>query len=184
MNEKVIETVVIEGVTFEIIEKNRTLYAGFHSVAPSIEGEPDIYGAHNRYTEDKHLIVDAILPDCKSCLSIGYSNPVWEGKRPLEFMFGKETSNPKQLEGIYVFDSTPSQYIRIWDSKEALVLTKKLTGSDKCSFSMVHFFGLITHVFLSEKYGYQRNNTLGNHAMEYYFEDGRACVYLPVIKAK
>ena len=181
-NEKIIDTVVIEGVTFEIIEKSRTLYAGFHSVAPDNKSEPDIGDASDRYDGGKQMIEDAILPDCLCCLSIGYSNPVWQGKRPLEFMFGKETSNPEQPEGIYVFDSTPSQYIRLWASDEAWALTKKLTGEDKCP-GLVPFYGLIGHIFFTESYGYRRNNTTGNHAMSYYYDDGRACVYLPVVKA-
>ena len=178
-NEKVIDTVTIEGVTFEVIEKSRTLYAGFRSVAPDTENEPDIGRASGRYDEGKQKIVDAILPDCLCCLSIGYSNPVWEGKHPLEFMFGKETSNPAQPEGIYVFDSAPSKYIRVWASEEAWALTKKITGEDKCP-GLVPLYGLIGHIFFTDFYGYKRNNTTGNHAMSYYYDDGRSCVYLPV----
>ena len=181
-NEKVIETIEIEGVTFEIIEKGRTLCAGFRSVAPDNNSEPDIGDAYNRYKEGRQNIANPILPDCLSCLSIGYSNPFWEGKRPLEFMYGKETSNPEQPEGIYVFDGAPSQYIRVWASEEAWALTKKLTGEDECP-GLVPFYGLIGHLFFTESYGYKRNNTTGNHAMSYYYEDGRSCVYLPVIKA-
>ena len=182
--EKILDTIMVEGVTFEIIEKPRTLYAGFHTIAPSVDDMPNPGETFDRYNEGKQNIADALLPNCLSCISIGFSNPIYEGKRPLEFMHGKETANPNQPEGIYVFDSTPSQYIRLWDSNEALELMKKITDGEKCSFSMSHYFPLITQIFLTEQYGYERNNNTGNHGMEYYYEDGRACVYLPIIKAK
>jgi len=182
--EKVMETITIEGAVFEIVDKPRTLYAGYHTVASDVDAMPNPGETYARYNEGKENIADAALPNCLCCLSIGFSNPVYTGKLPLEFMHGKETSNPNQPEEIYVLDSTPSLYIRLWDSDEALEFMKKITGGEKCGFSMSHYFPLITQVFLTEQYGYERNNNTTNHGMEYYYEDGRKCVYLPVKKAQ
>ena len=72
--EKVTETIVIEGVNFEIVEKPRTLYAGFHTVAPNAKDMPNPGETYNRYNEGKQNIVDAISPDCLSLYWLFESN--------------------------------------------------------------------------------------------------------------
>ena len=71
--EKIIETVTIEEVDFTIIEKPKTIYAGFHSVASDIESEPDFEDAYKRFQEGHSKIIDSTTPECMICFSIGYT---------------------------------------------------------------------------------------------------------------
>ena len=39
--EKVMETITIEGAVFEIVDKPRTLYAGYHTTAADVDAMPN-----------------------------------------------------------------------------------------------------------------------------------------------
>ena len=177
--EKIIDIVNIEGIDFEIVNKAKTLYAGAYSVAPDNDSEPDIEGNWKNYQCNKQKIVDSITPDCMICISIGYANH--DHTYPLAMAHGQESTSYCQPEGIHVIEAPPSMFIKVKATDEAWRLTKKLTGMDNPKWHMAPLFALIKHIFCNDKYSFEYNSN-GNNEMEYYFDNGTACVYVPVKK--
>lgn len=176
-SEKAVDTVLIEGVEFVIVNKAKTFYAGAYSIAPDLESEPDIEGNWKKYHSDKQRIIDSVTPDCMICISINYTTPLL----PCAMLHGQETTNHQQPEGINVFETPPSMFIKVESTEKAWALTKKLTGEDNPQWHMAPLFGLIKHIFLNDQYGYEYNSN-GNHEIEYYYDNGTKSVAVPVKK--
>jgi len=177
--EKIIKTVTIEGVDFDFIEKPKTIYAGFHIVAPDIESEPDVINTYDRFVEGHTRIIDSVMPECMICLSIAYGE--WNKTKDIirEFMHGKETTNIHQPEGITVLEMPSCIFIRVKATDEAWTLTKKITGEDNPQWHMAPLFGLIEALFCTPEYGFT-DGSEGNHATEYYHFDGTQYAAIPV----
>ena len=188
LNEKIIETITIEGVDFEIIEKAKTIYAGSYFVAPDLDSEPDVHASWQWFQDNKNKIIDSITPDCMICLSIDYamkSLPEFKGKeRPCAMLHGQETINPNQSEGVHVIEAEPTLLIKVKATDEAWTLTKKLTGLDNPQWHMSPLFGLICKIFCGGKYDYEYNGCRqkGNEETEYYYFNGDKYVTVPVKK--
>lgn len=175
--EKVIDKITINNVDFEVLEKSKTLYAGFHTVAPNNETEPDVGRALEAFKNGFENISDSVTPNCMIAVSIGYAE--WNKTYKLEFMHCQESINRNQPDDIYVFEAPKSFFIRTKATEDAWKLTKEITGEDNPGWHMVPLFGLIKAVFCNAEKGYKYSNT-GNHEMEYYYFDGSAYVYVPV----
>ena len=178
LNEKIIDTVKIDGVEFTIIEKPKTLYAGFHNVAPDIESEPDFGDTYNRFQQGHTKIIDSTTPECMIALSIGYTNwhRIHDAKR--EAMNCKETTNPNQPNGIKVIEAPPCLLIRVKSTDEVWALTKKITGLDYPGH-MSPLFGLMGKLFFTPEHGFTADGKL---EMEYYNFDGNQYAAIPVKK--
>jgi hypothetical protein len=186
LNEKIIETITIEGVDFTVIEKAKTIYTGSYFVAPDLDSEPDVGASWQWFQDNKNKIIDSITPDCMICLSIDYamkSFPEFKGKeRPCAMLHGQETSNPNQPEGVHVIEAEPTLLIRVKSTDTAWALTKKLTGLDNPKWHMSPLFGLICKIFCGADYGYEYNGCKqkGNEETEYYYFNGDKYVSVPV----
>ena len=180
MNEKIIDTIVIEGVEFTVIEKAKTIYAGSYFVAPDFDSEPDVGASWQWFQDNKNKIVDSVTPDCMLCLSINYATR----ENLCAMIHGQETSNPDQPEGIYVIEAEPTLLIKVKYSDAAWALTKKLTGLDNPQWHMSPLFGLICKIFCGDEYGYEFNGCKqnGNEETEYYYFNGDKYVTVPVKK--
>ena len=178
--EKVIDTVMIEGVEFTMIEKAKTLYAGSYFVAPDLKSEPDVMASYQWFKENHLKIIDVVTPDCMICLSIDYA--MTDRTRPCAMLHGKETINANQPEGIHVIEAEPTLLIRVKATDESWALTKKLTGRDNPKWHMAPLFGLIRHIFCKENSEYKFNgcNGEGNEEAEYYCFNGDKYVTVPV----
>lgn len=178
-SEKVIDTVVIEGVEFTIIEKAKTLYAGSYFIAPDYTSEPDTMESWQWYKDNSNKIIDSATPDCMICISIDYQ----ASDRCAAMIHGQETTNINQPEGIHVLVAEPTIMIRVKATKSAWKLTKKLTGEGNPKWHMAPLFGLIRHIFCDgEEYDYEFNgcNGRGNEETEYYYSNGDQYVTVPV----
>lgn len=177
LNEKIIDTVTIEGVDFAIIEKAAAIYAGSYFIAPDLESEPDINASWQWFQGNKGKIADSVTPDCMICLSIDYAT---HGKLNA-ILHGQETSNPNQPEGIHVIQAEPTLLIRVKAADAAWALTKKLTGEDNPR-DLWQLFTLIRTIFEGEKYNYEFNGCKqkGNEEAEYYYFNGDKYVTVPV----
>ena len=181
LNEKIIETITIEGVDFEIIEKAKTIYAGFYAVAPDLDSDHDD-GGYQWFQDNKDKIIDSITPECMIVVSIDYATD----KRPNAILFGQETSNPNQPEGVYVLEAEPTTLIRVKSTDETWALAKKLIDVDNPQWHMAPLFTLIQHIFCGDKYGYDYEfngcRQKGNEETEYYYFNGDKYVTVPVKK--
>ena len=115
--EKVIDTVVIEGVEFTIIEKGRTLYAGAYAVEPEVKSNTE----RIEYTSDEEILFegrqprdeikairDSVTPDYRIYLNIDYLT----AERPCAMLIGLETTSREQPEGIHVIEAEPTLLIK------------------------------------------------------------------------
>ena len=182
LNEKIIETITIEGVDFTIIEKAQTFYAGSYFVAPDLDSEPDVNTSYQWFQDNKDRIIDSITPDCMLVLSIDYALDRATAQRPYAMLHGQETSNPNQPEGVHVIQAEPTTLIRIKATEAAFALTKKLTGLDKPPENLWQLFTLIRTIFEGSEYNYEFNGCKqkGNEESEYYYFNGDKYVSVPV----
>ena len=181
LNEKIIQTVTIDGADFEIIEKDKTIYAGSYFVAPNLNSEPDIHASWQWFQDNKNKITDSLTPDCMICLSIDYALDRSTVERPYAMLHGQETSNPNQPEGVHVIEAEPTTLIKVKATDAARALTKKLTGLDKPN-DLWPFFTLIRTIFESDKYNYEFNGCKqkGNEEAEYFYFNWDNYVSVPV----
>jgi hypothetical protein len=182
LQEKIVKTVAIDNVDFTIIEKPKTLYAGFHSVAPDSESEGDWGDTYNRFQKRHREIIDSTTPECMITLSIGY-NEKHRFNNPdviLEAFHGKETTNPNQPEGIKVIEAPACFLIRVKWSEETWALVKKITDSQRYEH-MSPFFGLMGALFCKPEHEFTTEGA-GNLEMEYYHFDGSKYAAIPVQK--
>jgi len=184
LNEKIVETITIEGVDFIIIEKAKTIYAGSYSIAPDLDSDHDDRG-WQWFQDNKDKIIGSITPDCMLVLSIDYALDRSIAERPYAMLHGQETSNPNQPEGIYVLEAEPTMLIKVQSTDAAWALTKKLTGLDNPKWHMAPLFTLIRTIFESDQYNYEINGCKqkGNEETEYYYFNGDKYVTVPVKRA-
>ena len=182
LNEKIIDTIVIDGAEFTIIEKDETIYAGSYFVAPDLKSEPDVNASCQRFQNNKDKIVDSIIPDCMICLSIDYALDRTIAQRTYAILHGQETNNPNQPKGIHVIKAEPTTLIKVKAAAEAWALTKKLTELDTSQESLWLLFTLIRTIFEGDKYHYEFNGCKqnGNEEAEYYHFDGDKYVTVPM----
>ena len=181
LNEKIIETITIEGVDFQIIEKARTIYAGAYDVAPDLDSELDLKNCM-KDEESFRLIKDSITPDCLLVLSIDYALDREIAQRPYAVLRGQETTSSEQPDGIYVLEAEPTMLIKVKSTDAAWALIKKLKGVDNPLCHMASLFTLIRCIFEGEKYNYEFNGCRqkGNEETEYYYFNGDKYVTVPV----
>jgi len=196
--EKIIETIIIEGVEFQIIEKEKTYYAGKYAVEPEIKsdsdeiGFDDVYGIDeqilfkmNRLHDHDEAVQDNLTPNRTIVLNIDYTT----SKRPCAMLRGHETTNPIQPEGVDVIEAEPTLIIKTKLTHAAYALTKKLTGQCIDQYHMSKLFDLIKHIFCNgeqSEYDYNGDNGTGNADAEHYpfrpsHEEKEGAEYYPFV---
>lgn len=182
-SEKVIDSAVIEGVEFTVIEKAKTLYAGNYAIAQDLKSEPN-FNEHGTFkvNDDGQVlqsIKDSVTPDRMLVLSIDYATD----ERPCAMLRGQETTSHEQPEGICVIEAEPTLLIRVKATDGAWDLTKKLTGEDNPQWHMAPLFGLIRHIFCAgdqSEYEFNGCRQNGNEEIEIYCFNGDKYVTVPV----
>jgi len=175
--EKIIETIVIEGVEFQIIEKEKTYYAGQYATEPDRDAIEDVYVTDEQILfqslhESKAIVQNNLTPNQTTVLNIDYTT----NERPCAMLRGHETTNPVQGEGIHVIEVEPTLLIKTKLTHAAYALTKKLTGESIDQYHMSKLFGLIKHIFCESEnahfeqaeYDYNGDNGTGNSDAEHY----------------
>ena len=175
--ETVIDTVVIEGTEFCIVEKGKRYYAGAYGTGKNLDhsDEPNINALWYYYHANHAKIIGTV-----STGKIVVSQYYVEGQ-PQSMMIGHETQTKEQPEGIHVYEAAPCTFITVKNTKDARALYKKLIGQELGG--LWHLFGLVGAVFYNDTMGYEGNHAyLGNYDYENYGADGGDCVAVPVKK--
>ena len=182
LNEKIIDTVIIEEVEFTVVEKAKTFYAGSYFIASDLESEPDINASWQWFQDNKDKITDSITPDCMIVLSIDYALDRATAQRPYAMLHGQEVSSPNQPEGVHIIKADPTLLIKVQVTEAAWALTKKMTELDVSKESLWQLFTLIRTIFESDKYNYEFNGCKqkGNEEAQYYYFNGDKYVTVPV----
>ena len=174
--EKVIDTVVVEGVEFQIIEKGPTLYAGAYAVEPENLSEVALEDCDTdtkllfkgRNLEDEiKAIRNSVTPDRTIALNIDYT----VADRPCAMLYGQETTTREQPEGIHVIEAEPTLLIKVGHTHAAFDLTKKLTGRYIHQYQISELFDLIKHIFCEgeqAEFEYNGDNGSGNADAEHH----------------
>ena len=173
-SERIIDTFMVEGVEFTIIEKPKTYYAGVYGVIDDLNWRPATYhwGAlDDGYDEEIFKTIrDSTTPDCEITLYVDYA----ADDRPSGMFCGQETKNPEQPAGIHVIEAHPSLYIRVKHTHEAFALTKKLTGKYLHQYHMLDLHDLIKYLFCDgDECVYEPNGSKqnGNEDMQFVYSD-------------
>ena len=146
--EKIISTLVTNGLYLELIEKPETIFAGKLGYAANAKDEPDIGQLLNGYRDIASKITDAVEPEWWIGISINYGK-----KDALKgYMFALEAATDKQPEGVDVYRVPASLYVRLRkDDQNAL----RILGKDSCQG--YELFPLIYEVLRQHGYPYADN---------------------------
>jgi len=174
--EKIIDTIVIEGVAFTVIEKPKTLYAGIYAAEQDADCESDfneyetddvIFFKERQPDEEIKVVCNSITPDRKIILNIDYETD----ERPCAMLIGQETTSYEQPEGIHVIEAEPTLLIKVKHTHAAFELTKKLTGKYIHQYQLSELFDLIKHIFCAgeqSEYEFNGDNGSGNSDAEHH----------------
>ena len=173
-SETVVDTVVIEGVKFTVIEKGKTFIAGAYADETVIEPDFDKHDTDNgllferqKVDEIIQSIKDSVTPDRKISLNIDYTTT----DRPCAMLIGQETTSREQPEGVHVIEAEPTLLIKVDYTHASYELTKRLTGKCVHQYQLSELFGLIKHIFCEgeqAEYEYNGDNGSGNCDAEYH----------------
>ena len=180
--EQLIEKVIIEGAEFQIIQKPKTLYAGYKMAVDKGDEESGVSSWELFQTGHKN-IKGSLTPDSMICLSINYKE-CNHGKNARRFlMHCQETSERNQPEGITVLESPACCMIKVKSSEAAWALVKKVTGEDNPQWHMAPLFGLCEKLFCNEERGFALTPDFSDtYEIEYYNADGINYAGISVVK--
>ncbi|MDE6844994.1 MAG: helix-turn-helix domain-containing protein [Lachnospiraceae bacterium] len=175
--EKVIETIDINGAAFEIVEKPAAILAGkmiyakdftdisaFNSAIDEIAAEGGPF--------DVMKLADVVLPINDIHLSVNF----WRSEKSRAYGFVREVLTDSQPEGIDVYKIPASLYIRAYTNK----FTAQLMAKEQCEiwelFAYIRDYFMPAHGFKMAKNGAQEMEVFDT------FEHTTGYAYMPVIR--
>ena len=181
--EKILDTVIIEGVEFQIIHKPETIYAGFRAEADNGDDNNSPLNTYELFKDNKQNIRGSLTPNVMICLSMLYKEANHGHNVRRSLMHCQEVPDDQQPEGITVVKSPESILIKVKASDEAWTLTKKTTGEDNPQWHMAPLFGLCDRLFCNAERGYTPTPDFSDtYEIEYYHDDGTKYAAISVMK--
>lgn len=175
--EKVVETITIAGARFEIVEKPETILAGkilyakdFQS-ADSFNAAIDLLPEEEKQTAFSRLR-ETVLPVYDINLSVNF----WRNFELRAFGFVREVLTEKQPDGIEVYKTPASLFIRAYTDKE----TSQLLARERCE--IWELFAYIRDYFMpAQGFGMAQN---GAQELEVFdtLDHMSGCAYMPVVR--
>jgi hypothetical protein len=147
-NERILDVLVTDGILFELVEKQETIFAGKLGYATNFDEEPDIGQLLDEYRKIMSKITDAVEPEWWIGITINYGKKgAYKG-----YMFATEVATDNQDEVVDMYKVPTSHYLRIRkDDKNVL----KILGKDSCQ--TFELFPLIYDVMNKLGYKYADN---------------------------
>jgi len=173
--EQVVDTIIVNGAVFEIIEKPDTVFAGKIAFAAKIGDGYDFVASVDEVQKKIALdkVICAIPPERGTVLSINF----WLVGSKLHGMgFVRETSSETQPDGVDVYKNPASLYVRAYTDNAASALIAK----EQCE-PWELFAYIRNHVMPAHGYKMAEN---GAQEIEVYDSGGRGkgFAYVPVMK--
>ncbi len=170
-NEHFLKAYTYKNATFELVERNASIWVGTLGYATNLTDEPDIGTLLQQYQSmtdipKRHLV----NPGWDACISIDY----WQnGAVPRGMFFGQEVADKTQDSRYAMYEMPSSLYIRVPCTKEN---ARYLLNKDECD--VWELFGCIREMM--EREGYTIND---NGAQEIEMYNHGECIsyaYVPV----
>ncbi len=175
--EKVIETIMIGGARFEIVEKPETIFAGKIIYAKNFPNADSFDSAIDSLTEDDKqaafgILKEGVLPIYDVNLSVNF----WLSLKQRAYGFVREVMTEDQPDGVDVYKMPASLFIRAYTDKE----TSQLVSKEQCEiwelFSYIRDYFMPAHGFKMAENGAQE--------LEVYdtFKHNTGYAYMPVVR--
>lgn len=177
-SEKIVQTIMIGGARFEIVEKPKTILAGKIIYAKDFPSEKEFNMAIDSLTEDEKQAVFDKLSECSLPIyDINLSVNFWLASKHRAYGFVREVMTNHQPDGVDVYRNPASLYIRAFTSKE----TAQLISKERCEiwelFAYIRDFFMPAHGFRMASNGAQELEVFDtlDHKSGY--------AYMPVVRA-
>lgn len=173
--EKIIETIMIGGARFDIVEKPEAIFAGKILYAKDFPDADSFNSAIDSLPEeDKQAafskLKESVLPIYDIHLSINF----WLDEKQRAFGFVREVMTEEQPDGTDVYKMPSSLFIRTYTDKE----TAHLVSKEQCEiwelFAYIRDYFMPTHGFRTAQNGAQELEVFDT------FEHKSGFAYIPV----
>lgn len=175
--EKIVETIMIGGAVFEIIEKPETILAGKILYAKDFPSAEKFNSAIDGLSEDEKQTAFGKLSECAlPVYDINLSVNFWLAVKYRAYGFVREVLTEEQPDGVDIFKNPASLYIRAYTGKE----TAQLISRERCEiwelFAYIRDYFMPAHGFEMAQNGAQELEVFDT------FEHKSGYAYMPVVK--
>lgn len=174
-SEKIVETITIGGVRFEVVKKPKTIYAGKIIYAKDFSNEGSFNSAIDSMPEDEKQtsfgkLNETVLPIYDINLSVNF----WTDWKQRAYGFVREVMTEEQPDGVDVFKMPSSLFLRVYTDKEAAHLVSKEQCETWELFAYIRDYFMPSHGFKMAENGAQELEVFDT------FEHKSGYIYMPV----
>lgn len=175
--EKIVETIMVGGARFEIVEKPETIFAGRIIYAKDYSNVDSFNAAIDSLTEDDKQaafgkLKETVLPIYDVNLSVNF----WLDVKQRAYGFVREVMTEEQPDDVDVYKMPASLFIRAYTDK----WTSQLISKEHCEiwelFAYIRDFFMPAHGFEMAKNGAQELEVFDT------FEHKLGYAYMPVVR--
>lgn len=175
--EKVVETIMIGGARFEVVEKPETLLAGRIIYAKDFSDINSFNSAIDLLTEEDKQTAFGKLRECVLPIyDINLSVNFWLDEKQRAYGFVREVTAEEQPDGVEIYKMPASLFIRAYTDKAV----SQLISREKCEiwelFSYIRDYFMPSHGFKMAENGAQELEVFDT------FEHTTGCAYMPVVR--
>lgn len=175
--EKVVESIMVGGARFEVIEKPETILAGKMLYAKNFPSAEKFNEAIDSTTdEEKQAVFDKLSECALPIYDINMSVNFWLAVKYRAYGFVREVLTEEQPDGVDVFRNPASLYIRAHTDKD----TAQLICKEQCEiwelFAYIREYFMLAHGFEMAQNGAQELEVFDT------FEHRSGYAYMPVIR--
>lgn len=153
--EKVIDTIKVGWVIFDIVEKPETIFAGKMIYAKDFSDISDFNSAIDAVSEDEQNAYDALTDVVFPLYDIHLSVNFWLDEKKRAYGFVREVSTEMQPEGVDIYKMPASLYIRVHVDN----LSSQLLSNEQCEiwelFAFIRDYFMPAHGFKMAENGAQ-----------------------------
>lgn len=175
--EKLIETIMIGGARFDIVEKPETVFAGKIIYAKDFTNIDSFNSAVDSVTEEeKQTVFELLSKPALPIYDINFSVNFWLDEKMRAYGFVREVTTKEQPEGVETYKMPASLFIRAYTDKG----TAQLISKEKCEiwelFAYIRDFFMPAHGFRMAENGAQELEVFDT------FEHNSGYAYMPVVR--
>lgn len=175
--EKLIETIMIGGARFDIVEKPETVFAGKIIYAKDFTNIDSFNSAVDSVTEEeKQTVFELLSKPALPIYDINLSVNFWLDEKTRAYGFLREVTTKEQPEGVETYKMPASLFIRAYTDKG----TAQLISKEKCEiwelFAYIRDFFMPAHGFRMAENGAQELEVFDT------FEHNSGYAYMPVVR--